>query len=53
MNKENEIGIDYIYNEVLKLRNRLSPDGSGETYQEDHMLLDLVLDLIEKEMERT
>lgn len=37
-----------LYNEVIELRNRLSPDGSGETYQEDHLLLDRVLDLLEE-----
>ena len=35
------------YQEVLELRNRLSIDGSGETYEEDHLLLDRVLDLLE------
>ena len=33
------------YNDVLELRNRLSLDGSGKTYQEDHLMLDIVLDL--------
>lgn len=46
----NGIGLDYIYDEVLELRNRLSIDGNNEIFEEDHMLLDLVLDLIEKEM---
>jgi len=35
------------YQEVFELRNRLSVDGSGETYEEDHLLLDRVLDLLE------
>lgn len=39
-----------LYDDVLKLRNRLSNDGSGEVFEEDHLLLDSVLDLIEKEM---
>lgn len=42
--------IKTLYDEVLKLRNRLSNDGSGEVFEEDHLLLDCVLDLIEKEM---
>jgi hypothetical protein len=42
--------IKILYNEVLNLRNRLSNDGSGEVFEEDHLLLDSVLDLIEKEM---
>lgn len=37
-----------LYDDVIELRNRLSPDGSGETYQEDHLLLDRVLDLLEE-----
>lgn len=39
-----------LYNDVIELRNRLSPDGSGETYQEDHLLLDRVLDLLEEQL---
>lgn len=39
-----------LYDDVLKLRNRLSNEGSGEVFEEDHLLLDSVLDLIEKEM---
>lgn len=39
-----------LYDSVLELRNRLSNDGSGEVFEEDHLLLDYVLDLIEKEM---
>ncbi len=36
-----------LYDEVIELRNRLSPDGSEEIYQADHLLLDRVLDLLE------
>lgn len=36
-----------LYGDLIELRNRLSPDGSGEIYQEDHLLLDRVLDLLE------
>lgn len=51
--KENKIKkIKTLYDEVLKLRNRLSNDGSGEVFEEDHLLLDSVLDLIEKEMKK-
>lgn len=39
-----------LYGEVIKLRNRLSNDGSGEIYEEDHLLLDEVLDVLEKEI---
>lgn len=42
--------IKVLYDEVIELRNRLSPDGSGETYQEDHLLLDRVLDLLEEHL---
>lgn len=48
--KENKITkevIIEIYNEVLDLRNRLSIDGSGKIFEEDHITLDYVLDLIE------
>lgn len=33
------------YNKVLELRNRLTPDGENVIYQEDHLNLDIVLDL--------
>ena len=33
------------YNEVLELRNRLTPDGEGVIFQEDYFKLDIVLDL--------
>ena len=33
------------YADVLELRYRSSLDGSGEIYQEDHLTLDIVLDL--------
>ena len=41
-----------LYDNEIELRNRLSPDGSGETYQEDHLLLDEVLDYIENNEQR-
>lgn len=44
--------IKTLHNEVIKLRNRLSNDGSGEVFEEDHLLLDSVLDLIEEEMKK-
>ncbi|MFA7367891.1 MAG: hypothetical protein WC008_06225 [Bacilli bacterium] len=37
-----------LYDDVIELRNRLSIDGSGEIYQEDHLTLDRVLDLLEE-----
>ena len=33
------------YNEVLELRNRLTPDGKDVIFQEDYFTLDIVLDL--------
>lgn len=33
------------YNEVLELRNRLTPDGENVIYQEDYFKLDIVLNL--------
>lgn len=39
-----------LYNNLIGLRNRLSNDGSGNIYEEDHLLLDEVLDIIEKIM---
>lgn len=43
--------IKTLYEEVIDLRNRLSMDGDDVIYQEDHLVLDAVLDLIEKELE--
>lgn len=42
-----------LYNNLIGLRNRLSNDGSGNIYEEDHLLLDEVLDIIEKIMKTT
>lgn len=39
-----------LYDDVIELRNRLSLDGSGEIYEEDHLLLDRVLDLLEEHL---
>ena len=36
-----------MYNDVLDLRRRLSPDGDGNVYEEDYLLLDKILDLLE------
>ena len=33
------------YNEVLELRNRITPDGENVIFQEDYFKLDIVLDL--------
>lgn len=41
-----------MYERVIDLRNRLSNDGSGEIYEEDHLLLDEVLDYIESNEQR-
>ena len=39
-----------VYNNVLELRKRLSPDGDGSVYEDDHLLLDKILDLLEDSM---
>ena len=42
-----ESDLAVLYDDLIELRNRLSCDGSGKIYQEDHLLLDSVLDLLE------
>ena len=46
------MGIDVkeLYEYIIELRNRLSNDGSGMVFEEDHIMLDYVLDLLEKEI---
>ena len=46
------MGIDVkeLYTYIIELRNRLSNDGSGMIFEEDHIMLDYVLDLLEKEI---
>ena len=39
-----------LYEHVLELKNKLSLDGSGEAYQEDHLVLDRVLDFLEEHL---
>ena len=39
-----------IYERVLNLRNRISLDGDNTIYEEDYLLLDEVLDLLEKDL---
>lgn len=36
-----------LYNDLVDLRNRLSIDGSQEMYDEDHQVLDKVLDIFD------
>lgn len=36
-----------LYNDLVDLRNRLSIDGSQEMYDEDHQVLDRVLDIFD------
>jgi hypothetical protein len=36
-----------LYENLVNLRNRLSNDDNGKVYEEDHLLLDWVLDLLE------
>ena len=45
--KEGEKTNKSIYERVLNLRNRISLDGDDIIYEEDHLLLDEVLDYIE------
>lgn len=47
--EEEDNKMENIYEEIVDLRNRLSND-TGETvvYEEDHLLLDVVLDMIEE-----
>jgi hypothetical protein len=37
-----------LYDDVANLRDRLLPDGSGEIYENDHLVLAEVLDLLEE-----
>lgn len=39
---------DADYADLVNLRNRLHHEGSGEIFEEDSLLLDRVLDLLEK-----
>ncbi len=39
-----------LYDDVIDLRNRLSPDGSKETYEEDYLLLDRLSELLEEHL---
>ena len=41
-----------IYERVINLRNRISLDGDDTIYEEDHLLLDEVLDYIENNEQR-
>ena len=45
-----ELNIRELYNYILNLRNRLSNDGDGNIFEEDHLMLDHVLDFLEKEI---
>lgn len=45
-----EIDVKELYEYIVELRNRLSNDGSGMIFEEDHIMLDYVLDLLEKEL---
>lgn len=46
---DGEIKIKDLYNDLVEFRNRLSSDSSLDVYEEDILLLDHVLDVIEKE----
>ncbi len=41
-----------MYERILDLRNRISLDGDDTIYEEDHLLLDEVLDYIESNEQR-
>ena len=45
-----EIDVKELYEYIVELRNRLSNDGSGMIFEEDHIMLDYVLNLLEKEL---
>ena len=45
-----EVDIIQLYNYIVDLRNRLSNDGDGNIFEEDHMMLDYILDFLEKEI---
>lgn len=42
-----------LYGDIVHLRNRLSNDGSGQIYDEDHILLDSVLDFMDTLLTKT
>lgn len=46
--EEDDIDIKKTYNDLVDLRNRLSNDGDGVIYEEDHLLLDVLLDMLEE-----
>ena len=48
--KEEKKQLLLVYNELVNLRNRLSNNGNDVIYEEDHLLLDKVLDLLEDSM---
>ena len=41
------MNVKELYEYIVELRNRLSNDGSGLVFEEDHIMLDYVLDLLE------
>jgi hypothetical protein len=41
--------IKKLYNDLIDLRNRLSNEGSGQVFEEDHLLLDAILDYIDRD----
>ena len=41
------VDLEVVYSNLLELRNRLSIDGSNEIFDDDHLLLDWVLDTFE------
>ena len=43
-----KVDIIQLYNYILDLRNRLTNEGDGNIFEEDHMMLDYVLDFLEK-----
>ena len=48
--KEEKKQLLLVYNDLVNLRNRLSNNGNDVIYEEDHLLLDKVLDLLENSM---
>ena len=46
-NMLNEKDLGMIFEKLVELRNRTSPDGSNEVLYDDHLLLDWLLDTFE------
>lgn len=45
-----DLRLAVLYDDVIDLRDRISPGGSGETYEEDYLLLDRLSELLEEHL---